>query len=51
MTLPSVHEVRQWRVTWAGFDALLMVTMAATALLGRLRHRAVIGPDTCPVRA
>lgn len=51
MTLPSVHEVRQWRVTCVGFDALLMVTMAATALRGWLRHRAVIGPDTCPVRA
>jgi hypothetical protein len=51
MTLPSVYEVRQWRVTWVGFDALLMVAMAATALLGWLRHRAVIGPDTCPVRA
>jgi hypothetical protein len=42
MTLPSVYEVRQWRVTWVGFDALLMVAMAATALLGWLRHRAVI---------
>jgi hypothetical protein len=29
-------------VTWVGFDALLMVAMAATALLGWLRHRAVI---------
>ncbi|MEU2736360.1 hypothetical protein ABZ656_13255 [Streptomyces sp. NPDC007095] len=42
MTLPSVYEVRQWRATWVGFDALLMVAMAATALLGWLRHRAVI---------
>ncbi|MET7355149.1 hypothetical protein [Streptomyces mirabilis] len=41
MTLPSVYEVRQWRVTWVGFDALLMVAMAATALLGWLRHRTV----------
>ncbi|WP_268256092.1 hypothetical protein [Streptomyces mirabilis] len=34
MTLPSVYEVRQWRVTWAGFDTLLMVATAATAPLG-----------------
>ncbi|MFD7999593.1 hypothetical protein [Streptomyces mirabilis] len=46
-----MYEVRQWRVTWVGFDALLMVSMAATVLPGWLRHRAVTGPDTCPVRA
>ncbi|MET7980311.1 hypothetical protein ABZW44_46585 [Streptomyces mirabilis] len=51
MTLPSVYEVRQWRVTCVGFDALLMVAMTAMALRGWLRHRAVIGPDACPVRA
>jgi hypothetical protein len=45
-TLPSVYEVRQWRVTWVGFDALLMVAMASTALLGWLRHRAVIVAGT-----
>ncbi|MET9912985.1 hypothetical protein ABZZ74_40505 [Streptomyces sp. NPDC006476] len=41
-TLPSGYQVHHWRVTWVGFDVLLVVAMASTALLGRLRHRAVI---------
>lgn len=42
LTLPSAYEVHQWRVTWVGFDVLLVVAMASTAILGWLRHRAVI---------
>ncbi|MEV0904416.1 hypothetical protein [Streptomyces hokutonensis] len=42
VTLPSAYEVHQWRVTWVGFDVLLVLAMAATALLGWRRNRAVI---------
>lgn len=42
LTLPSEYQVHQWRVAWVGFDVLLLIAMAATAVLGRLRHRAVI---------
>ena len=42
LTLPSEYKVHQWRVSWVGFDVLLVVAMASTAILGRLRHRAVI---------
>ncbi|MFE9443465.1 hypothetical protein ACFYO2_31795 [Streptomyces sp. NPDC006602] len=41
-TLPSGYEVHQWRVTWVGFDVLLVVAMASTVILGWLRHRFVI---------
>ncbi|MFJ6391429.1 hypothetical protein ACIQJT_27900 [Streptomyces sp. NPDC091972] len=41
-TLPSGYTVRQWRTTWVGFDVLLLLAMAATALLGRRRHRGVV---------
>ncbi|MET7476341.1 hypothetical protein ABZT17_18475 [Streptomyces sp. NPDC005648] len=39
-TLPSGYTVRQWRTAWVGFDGLLILAMATTALLGWLRHRA-----------
>jgi len=42
LTLPSGYEVHHWRVTWVGFDVLLVLAMASTAILGWLRHRAVI---------
>ncbi|MBK6016720.1 hypothetical protein JHN45_37115 [Streptomyces sp. MBT53] len=42
VTLPSAYEVHQWRVTWVGFDVLLVLSMAATALLGWRRNRGVI---------
>ncbi|MFE2416961.1 hypothetical protein [Streptomyces hokutonensis] len=42
VTLPAQYEVHQWRVTWVGFDVLLVLSMAATALLGWRRHRGVI---------
>lgn len=41
-TLPSGYTVRQWRVTWVGFDVLLLLAMSATALLGWRRHRGVV---------
>ncbi|MFD5542015.1 hypothetical protein ACFWIJ_30370 [Streptomyces sp. NPDC127079] len=40
-TLPSGYTVRQWRTTWVGFDVLLVLAMASTAVLGWRRHRAV----------
>ncbi|MER7925925.1 hypothetical protein ABTY96_22750 [Streptomyces sp. NPDC096057] len=42
LTLPSGYEVHQWRLTWVGFDVLLAVAMASTALLGWRRNRAVV---------
>jgi hypothetical protein len=41
-TLPSGHTVRQWRTAWVGFDALLVLAMACTTVLGWRRHRAVV---------
>jgi len=41
-TLPTGYAVRQWRTAWVGFDVLLVVSMACTALLGWRRHRAVL---------
>ncbi|MFJ5306659.1 hypothetical protein [Streptomyces sp. NPDC088350] len=41
-TLPAQYEVHQWRVTWVGFDVLLVCAMACTVLFGWRRHRAVI---------
>ena len=40
-TLPTGYTVRQWRTAWVGFDALLVISMASTAVLGWRRHRAV----------
>ncbi|MEU2774222.1 hypothetical protein ABZ646_15080 [Streptomyces sp. NPDC007162] len=42
VTLPSGYTVRQWRTTWVGFDVLLVLAMASTAVLGWRRHRAVV---------
>lgn len=41
-TLPTGYTVRQWRVTWVGFDVLLLLAMSATAFLGWRRHRGVV---------
>jgi NAD(P)H-dependent FMN reductase len=48
VTLPASREVHQWRAAWVGFDAMLIIAMAATAVLGWRRHRAVFltGPAT-----
>lgn len=44
LTLPSDYQVHTWRVTWVGFDLLLLTAFAATAVLGFRRHRAVVIP-------
>ncbi|MEV0182054.1 hypothetical protein AB0I54_22575 [Streptomyces sp. NPDC050625] len=44
LTLPSDYQVHSWRVTWVGFDLLLLTAFAATAVLGFRRHRAVVIP-------
>ncbi|MHC3469175.1 hypothetical protein ACYF6T_10705 [Streptomyces sp. 7R007] len=41
-TLPSGYTVRQWRTAWVGFDVLLVLAMACTAVLGWRRHRGVV---------
>lgn len=41
-TLPQDYVVRGWNVTWAGFDAMMFVLMAATAVLGYLRRQLVM---------
>lgn len=41
LTLPAEHQVHQWRGAWVGFDAMLIVAMASTAILGWRRHQAV----------
>jgi hypothetical protein len=42
LTLPSGFRAHYWRVAWAGFDVLLLLTMAMTAYLGWRRRQAVI---------
>ena len=39
LTLPQNYNAQNWRATWVGFDVLLLVFIAATAVLGFLRHR------------
>lgn len=41
-TLPDRHVVRHWPVTWVGFDILLLLVFAATAVFGLLRRQAVV---------
>lgn len=46
-TLPRTHEVRNWPLIWIGFDCLLVVFMAATAILAWLhRHLLVFSAFT-----
>jgi hypothetical protein len=40
LTLPSDYRVHAWRTTWVGFDVLLLLALAATAVLAWRRHRA-----------
>lgn len=42
LTLPSDYRVHAWRTTWVGFDVLLLVSLAATAILAWRRHRAAL---------
>lgn len=42
MTLPPSHHVHEWRLTWVGFDVLLIMALASTAFLAWRRSRSVI---------
>ncbi|MDT0467270.1 hypothetical protein RM764_30435 [Streptomyces sp. DSM 41699] len=42
MTLPSSRHVYEWRLTWVGFDVLLIAALACTAFLAWRRSRSVI---------
>jgi hypothetical protein len=42
MTLPADYEVGYWSATWVGFDILLTILLAATAVLGLLRRQLMI---------
>jgi hypothetical protein len=42
VSLPDRHVAENWSVTWVGFDALLLVTFAVTAVLGALRRQLLI---------
>ncbi len=41
-TLPDTYVAQNWAATWVGFDSLLVVFMAATAILGFLRRQILI---------
>jgi hypothetical protein len=42
ITLPDKYIAHNWPVTWVGFDVLLLLFMAATAVLGVLRRQLVV---------
>ncbi|MEU9475998.1 hypothetical protein [Streptomyces sp. NPDC048191] len=42
LTLPPSHHVHEWRLTWVGFDVLLIMALASTAFLAWRRSRSVI---------
>ncbi|MGW7243842.1 hypothetical protein [Streptomyces sp. NPDC054804] len=42
VTLPSSRHVHEWRLTWVGFDVLLIMALASTALPAWRRSRSVI---------
>lgn len=41
-TLPDTYVAHNWPATWVGFDSLLVLFMAATAVLGFLRRQVLI---------
>ncbi|MCV7259299.1 hypothetical protein [Mycobacterium shimoidei] len=41
-TLPDTYVAHNWTATWVGFDCLLVVFMAATAVLGYLRRQMLV---------
>jgi hypothetical protein len=43
-TLPQDYTVRNWPLTWLGFDSLLVVFMAATAILTWLHRQLLVFP-------
>lgn len=42
MTLPPQYEVRNWRLTWVGFDIILTSLMVSTVYFGMRRNRLVV---------
>ena len=42
VSLPDRYVARNWTLTWVGFDVVLMIMFAATALLGLLRRQLVV---------
>ena len=42
ITLPDKYIAHNWPATWVGFDVLLLVFMACTALLGLLRRQLLV---------
>lgn len=42
LTVPDRYVVHNWTLTWTGFDVILALMFAATALLGLLRRQLVV---------
>jgi hypothetical protein len=42
ITLPDKYIAHNWPATWVGFDVLILVFMAVTAVLGLLRRQLLI---------
>ena len=42
ITLPDKYVAHNWTVTWVGFDILLLLFLATTAVLGLLRRQLLI---------
>lgn len=42
LTLPNRHVTTHWTLTWVGFDVLLLLAFAATAVLGLLRRQLIV---------
>jgi hypothetical protein len=42
LTLPDRYVAHNWTVTWVGFDILLLIFLATTAVLGLLRRQLLI---------
>ena len=43
-TLPANYVAQNWPAVWVGFDCVLIVFMAATAILGWMRRQLVVLP-------
>lgn len=42
ISLPDQYRAHHWRLTWTGFDGLLLIAMSLTVYLGWRRRQAVI---------
>jgi len=42
LSLPTRYVARHWTLTWVGFDVVLMMMFAATAVLGLLRRQLLV---------